>query len=206
MINRYIFGWILLILISGCSGFEPYSTVSELNKPPTRTIDTHLQSEEVGDSAGNNVHNYMERLAVKIKSDEYLMLKSSVEGLRVTIDSDVLFDNTSHTLKDHPASTEMFKTIMPSKYCNYLIEVHTDGEGTRYFNQGLSERRLESLKASLVAIGFPLERTQLRAYGKDQSIADNSFEWGKKLNRRIEIAIFANDQLKEKAKKGQVFD
>jgi hypothetical protein len=41
-------------------------------------------------------------------------------------------------------------------------------------------------------------------YGPDQPVADNNTDYGRQQNRRVEVAIFANDKLKKKAEKGEL--
>jgi flagellar motor protein MotB len=44
-------------------------------------------------------------------------------------------------------------------------------------------------------------RFKMMGYGPDQPVADNSSASGRQANRRVDIAIFANDKLKDAAEK-----
>jgi len=68
----------------------------------------------------------------------------------------------------------------------------------------LSEKRAASVSNYLKTLGVTGVRLTTVGYGPDQPIADNATEAGRKENRRVEVAIFANDKLKKKAEKGEI--
>jgi OOP family OmpA-OmpF porin len=66
---------------------------------------------------------------------------------------------------------------------------HTDGKGGTAYNQKLSEKRAESVKAYLVEHGIDAGRMTTKGYGKEHPIADNKTDEGRELNRRVELKI-----------------
>jgi OOP family OmpA-OmpF porin len=64
---------------------------------------------------------------------------------------------------------------------------HTDSVGSNFYNQGLSVRRAESVKAYLVSKGIPSDRVYTETKGATQPAADNSTVEGRAQNRRVEI-------------------
>jgi outer membrane protein OmpA-like peptidoglycan-associated protein len=64
-----------------------------------------------------------------------------------------------------------------------------------------SERRATSVSAYLAMNEVTRARMITIGYGEDQPIADNSVPEGKALNRRVEVAIMANDDLKNAAER-----
>ena len=67
------------------------------------------------------------------------------------------------------------------------IQGHTDWIGSDKYNQGLSERRANSVKAYLVSQGISESRISTRGFGKSQPIATNDTAEGRALNRRVMI-------------------
>ncbi len=69
------------------------------------------------------------------------------------------------------------------------IHGHTDSDGPESYNQGLSERRAQSIMKYLISRGVPKEK--IRAYGEGElkPIADNATREGRAKNRRVEIEI-----------------
>ncbi|HWD57408.1 MAG TPA: peptidoglycan-associated lipoprotein Pal [Stellaceae bacterium] len=63
------------------------------------------------------------------------------------------------------------------------IEGHCDERGTREYNLALGERRAQSVKSVLVALGIPAQRIQTISYGKDRPIVVGSDENGYAENR-----------------------
>ena len=70
-----------------------------------------------------------------------------------------------------------------------IIEGHTDDTGDAAFNQQLSEKRAEAVKAEAVANGANPDKITTIGYGETRPIADNSTREGRAKNRRVEIKI-----------------
>ena len=73
-----------------------------------------------------------------------------------------------------------------------IIEGHTDDTGDAAFNQDLSEKRAEAVKAEIVAnMDNPENENKITTvgYGESKPIADNSTREGRAKNRRVEIKI-----------------
>ena len=68
-----------------------------------------------------------------------------------------------------------------------VLEGHTDSVGTERYNQGLSNRRANSVKSYFVKKGVDSNRITAIGYGESQPRADNATAEGRKLNRRVEI-------------------
>lgn len=71
----------------------------------------------------------------------------------------------------------------------YRIEGHTDDQGPVAFNQRLSQRRAESVRAWFVVHGLAAQRFEARGFGPARPIAANDSDAGRSANRRVEIHI-----------------
>jgi len=69
------------------------------------------------------------------------------------------------------------------------VEGHTDWVGTDAYNQGLSERRANSVKRYLVEHGIDESRLSTVGYGESRPIASNETRDGRALNRRVELLV-----------------
>ncbi|HEX6645535.1 MAG TPA: OmpA family protein, partial [Gemmatimonadales bacterium] len=81
-----------------------------------------------------------------------------------------------------------------------LIVGHTDDVGADGYNQTLSERRARAAADFLVSEGVDRSRLQTTGRGESEPVAENTSESGRQENRRVEIAIFANEKLQEQAR------
>ena len=71
-----------------------------------------------------------------------------------------------------------------------LIAVgHTDAVGTEAYNQALSLRRVEAVKAYLVSKGVPADQIKTEGKGESQPVASNQTREGRAQNRRVEIDV-----------------
>jgi outer membrane protein OmpA-like peptidoglycan-associated protein len=72
---------------------------------------------------------------------------------------------------------------------NVQIEGHTDSIGTDEYNQGLSQRRADSVKSFLTNQGVDARRLTAAGKGEGIPIGDNSTSTGRQQNRRVEVII-----------------
>jgi outer membrane protein OmpA-like peptidoglycan-associated protein len=158
----------------------------------------------VGGTAGGIIGNYMDKQAEELEQDlEGAQIERVGEGIKVTFQSGILFDVNKSDIRPD-AETELTKLAgILTKYedTDILLEGHTDSSGADDYNQALSERRAAAVKAFLVTHGVKGVRMTTIGYGESQPVADNETVEGRQANRRVEVAIMANEELKEAAEK-----
>ncbi|TFH39842.1 MAG: OmpA family protein, partial [ANME-2 cluster archaeon] len=81
---------------------------------------------------------------------------------------------------------------------------HTDSDGSDQYNQDLSERRAKSVSDYAMLQGVNSSRLSIIGLGETEPVASNDTDYGKSQNRRVEIAIFANEDLKAAAERGEL--
>ena len=161
----------------------------------------------IGGSAGALIGNYMDKQAEELEQDlEGADIERVGEGIKITFDSGILFgfDSSELTYASKTNIAELAETLKKYEDTEILIEGHTDSKGSESYNQELSERRAGSVAGELRSLGVVASRISEVGYGEEMPIADNSTEEGRSQNRRVEVAIFANDKLKKAAENGDV--
>ncbi|MDK7674263.1 OmpA family protein [Weeksella virosa] len=160
----------------------------------------------VGGGAGILIGQHMDKQAEKI---EQVLPGAEVvrtdEGINLILNenSSVTFDYNSENLTSK-AKNSLDKLIQVFKEypdTNLLIVGHTDNVGSQNFNLPLSEKRARSVVNYLVSKGISSSRLTSKGVGLSEPIADNSTAAGRAQNRRVEIAITANEKMKAEAKK-----
>lgn len=119
-----------------------------------------------------------------------LQAKVTERGIVLTL-GDVLFSSGRADLKSGATSNldrlVAFLNQYPGR--SVAIEGHTDDVGSDDSNQGLSQRRAESVKSFLVQQGIDTARITATGKGERQPVADNQSEGGRQQNRRVEVII-----------------
>jgi outer membrane protein OmpA-like peptidoglycan-associated protein len=156
----------------------------------------------VGGAAGGIIGNYMDKQAEEMQQDlEGAKVERVGEGIKITFDSGILFDVDKSDLRPEAKANleDLAKILNKYEDTNILIEGHTDSDGSESYNLALSERRARSVASYLAMQNVSSGRMTITWYGESQPVADNSTAEGKQLNRRVEVAVMANDDLKDAA-------
>jgi len=110
---------------------------------------------------------------------------------KVTLAADVLFDFDKSVLKPEGKS-KLDDLAAKVKAINLEVVIaigHTDSVGSDAYNQKLSVRRAESVKAYLVSKGVEPNRVYTEGKGEKQPVASNKTKEGRQKNRRVEIEV-----------------
>ncbi|KGE88923.1 MAG: OmpA family protein [Phaeodactylibacter xiamenensis] len=161
----------------------------------------------IGGTAGALIGNYMDKQAEEIEEDlEDAEVERVGEGILITFDSGLLFDLDSYQLRAETKEnlTELSDALKEYDETNIIIEGHTDSQGTDSYNQRLSERRARSVSGYLAKQNVSSSRFTVRGYGEEKPVATNETAAGRQENRRVEVAIVANEDLKEAAQEGEI--
>ena len=110
---------------------------------------------------------------------------------KVTFAADAFFDFNTATLKpEGKAKLDDLVSKMGGIALEVIIAVgHTDSVGGDAYNQKLSVKRSEAVKAYLVSKGVEKNRVYTEGKGKKQPVADNKTAEGRAKNRRVEIEV-----------------
>ena len=161
----------------------------------------------VGGTAGALIGHYMDQQKEEMEAQlEGVSIERVGEGLKVVFDQGgINFDSGSATVQAGSMDNVTSLADILKKYgdTNMVIAGHTDSDGAAEFNQRLSEDRAATVASLLRERGVAAERMMTTGYGESQPIASNDTMEGKQQNRRVEIAIFANDELRQRAENGE---
>ena len=110
---------------------------------------------------------------------------------KVTFSADAFFDFDKSVLKPEGRAklTDLVEKIRGVNLEVIIAVGHTDSIGTDAYNQRLSVRRAEAVKAFLVSKGIERNRVYTEGKGKKQPVADNRTKEGRAKNRRVEIEV-----------------
>lgn len=161
----------------------------------------------IGGAAGYGIGRYMDKQAAELEKDlEGAQIERVGEGIKITFRDGIQFALNSAVLSETSKTNlkDLAETLKKYDDTNILIEGHTDISGTREHNMQLSEKRAEAVASYLTGLAVARKRMTTDGYGPDQPVGDNDSDFGRQQNRRVEVAIFANEKLKKKAEKGQL--
>jgi outer membrane protein OmpA-like peptidoglycan-associated protein len=210
-------GWAILVvfLVSSCTTLDPYTREEKTSNATKGAVmgaaagaavglisgDDSAERKKralilagVGAVAGGGVGYYMDQQEMK--------LRQQLEGTGVSVtrigDNITLnmpgnvtfgFDSGDISADFYPVLNSVDRVL--KEFDKTFVEVagHTDSTGSAQYNQGLSERRAQSVAAYLESRQVRPERLITVGAGEDHPVANNATSDGQALNRRVEITI-----------------
>jgi outer membrane protein OmpA-like peptidoglycan-associated protein len=161
----------------------------------------------VGGGAGYLIGNNMDKQAKAIKQAvPDAQVERVGEGINMTFNSGLLFKINSSELSDSAKYNldRVAKVFNEYPETIILVEGHTDNTGTVQYNIDLSKLRATTVADYLMSRGVAKNRFDIKWYGEDQPKYPNDTDASRKLNRRVEVGIMANSELKKQAENGQI--
>lgn len=152
-----------------------------------------------GALAGATAGNYMDRqqaelearLAAEREQHQIEVQRLNDQLLKLNLSSEVTFDYNSDAIKTgFKGSLNKVANVL-SDYDKTVVHVigHTDSSGSESYNQGLSERRADSVMGYLSTNGVNGERVRTVGKGENEPVANNDTAEGRQMNRRVEIFL-----------------
>lgn len=160
----------------------------------------------VGGAAGAYIGNRMDEQAKEIEQEiPGAEVERVGEGINVTFDenSGIYFETEKYNVNaDSRESLDRLVNIL-KEYTgsNILVEGHTDSTGSDAYNLTLSKNRAQAVTNYLIQNGITRDRMDTKWYGESQPKYDNSTVEGRAQNRRVELAIVANEELIQEAER-----
>lgn len=157
----------------------------------------------VGGVAGGLIGKKMDKQAAEIeKTVAGAEVIRQEEGIVVKFDSGILFGFDQATLQPNAKTNiaNLVSSLNSNPDTDILVVGHTDNKGTEQYNQGLSLRRADAVKNYAVSQGLSSSRVRTEGKSFNEPIASNDTDEGRAQNRRVEIVIVANEQMKAEAK------
>lgn len=160
----------------------------------------------VGGAAGAYIGDRMDKQAQRIEEEiPGAEVERVGEGINVTFDetSGVYFATDKYNIEgdSRTALNKLAGIFKEYPNTNILVEGHTDSTGSDAYNLTLSKNRAQAVTNFLVNEGISSGRINTKWYGESQPKYDNSTVEGRAKNRRVELAIVANEELIEEAKR-----
>ncbi|HLF50671.1 OmpA family protein [Flavobacterium sp.] len=103
----------------------------------------------------------------------------------------ILFNSGKSTFKAQtiPVLQSIVAILKEYPYSRFLIEGHTDSDGSNEMNQTLSENRAHAVENYLIENGIAADRLKHTGFGETKPVATNKTAKGKAMNRRTEISL-----------------
>ena len=119
----------------------------------------------------------------------------------MTFQNPILFETNSSVLKSEAQALLDDVAAVLQKYpeTDVLVKGHTDNTGSEGHNQQLSERRSQAVKNYLVTRGVTVARLQALGFGESMPVTSNTSADGRAQNRRVEMQIVANEELRARS-------
>ena len=158
----------------------------------------------VGGAAGAIIGAQMDKQAKEIAARiPNAKVERVGEGVLVTFDSGLLFAFDSEVIEGNARSNldNLATSVRQYPETELLIVGHTDSIGSATYNQGLSQRRAQSASAYLASQGVTSQRIRTDGRGEAEPVADNGYDSGRDQNRRVEVAIFASEEYRDRLMK-----
>lgn len=204
----------LVVVLAGCVNTGPYSTEHDTSSttrgagsgvgtgaPPGVAIPSDKDSGKgtpsgaaAGTAIGGPLGSYHDRQEAELRQqleDTGVRVQRTGDNIKLIMPGNIVFAVNSEQIQPSFAAALDKVAVIVRKFDKTVIEIrgYTDSTGSFEHNQGLSERRAQSVAGFLLSRQVAVSRVRASGYGPRYPIATNTTEIGRAQNRRIEIDL-----------------
>ncbi|MGI9223186.1 MAG: OmpA family protein [Woeseiaceae bacterium] len=205
----------LAVILGGCETLNPYTGESEMSNATKGALigaaagaavglmsgDDAVERRQhamigagIGALAGGAVGNYMDKQEAKLRAELQgtgVSVTRTGDNITLNMPGNVTFATDSSDLR--PAFFGVLNSVgkVLTEFDQTVVEVagHTDSTGSDSHNQGLSQRRANTVGEYLYTQDIMDQRIITIGMGEHYPIADNGTPEGRQMNRRVEITL-----------------
>lgn len=166
----------------------------------------------VGAGVGAAIGSHMDKVkkqaeAVANAQVQTVQDANGYDAVKLTFDSGILFaTNKSDLNANSKAALNQCATLLKNNTdCDIAIFGHTDSTGSDAVNNPLSVKRAQSVQSYLLAQGVNASQIKnVEGFGSTQPVASNDTKAGQAQNRRVEIYMYASENMIQNANAGNL--
>lgn len=161
-----------------------------------------------GAIVGNRMDKVKKQAEAQLKNAEVETVKDAngLDAVKVTFTSGILFATNKYELTE-ASKTELNNLANIMKQNSDVsidVQGYTDSTGSDAINNPLSLNRAQSVANYLTASGVKYAQMKnVQGFGSTNPVADNATEAGRKQNRRVEIYLYASQEMINQAQQAQ---
>ncbi len=173
----------------------------------------------VGTGAGALIGKHMDKVKAEAEAElnnakvEEVTDVNGLKAVKITFDSGLLFKTSSSELSSASKTNLDNLAALMKKYSSCSIDAygHTDNQGWRNAtaeesaqkNQQLSQQRAQAVADYLKSCGVSSSQFKnVVGKGSSEPVADNTTAAGMQQNRRVEVYLYASEQMVKEAQQG----
>ena len=176
-----------------------------------RTVGTAVGA-AVGAGTGAIIGHRMDKAAEAAAQVENATVQTvtdanNLTAVKVTFDSGVLFATNKYDLNSTAKANlaDFARVLKEYSDADVAIFGHTDSTGSDAINNPLSVNRANAVADYLMSLGVSASQIKsVEGFGSKEPVADNSTVEGRKANRRVEIYMYASEEMINAAQSGEL--
>ena len=208
---------VCLTLASGCETFDPYTGekktsntakgagigigigvvmayLKNKDEPSKRRKKRMLEAAGIFGLAGASIGYYMDRQEAELRKtlrETGVSVERDGDNINLIMPGNITFVTAGHDLNAdfHKVLDSVTLVLQEFEKTIIVVSGHTDSRGSDEYNQGLSERRANSVSEYLIGKGVVEARIEAVGFGEKHPVADNGNAEGRSLNRRVELSL-----------------
>jgi outer membrane protein OmpA-like peptidoglycan-associated protein len=215
MIRKFLIGLSAFVFVAGCTTFDPVTGERAPNRTANAAIIGALGGAALGTLAGGDdrrnaaigagigalagagigayMDNQEETLRERLRNSGVTVTRVNDQQILLNFPAALTFEFNRSDISPGFVPTLQQVSAVLRDYPQTTIDVfgHTDSVGSDAYNMDLSRQRAQTVAGIFANSGIQQARLYTTPFGESRPVADNSTDFGRAQNRRVEVFISA---------------